>query len=194
MPAVFPANISAEDFHIGEVVRKFSQVQEDLSACIGRVVGTDVKAQRVWVQWPWSVQSEDPTYLVPVGSGLFSVYSSTGLLASDVKQPNTKVASSFATKVASAIKVAIEEYNRGSSREFVARLLAGSFGSKLSKDLISNIVNDLFEVSNREIRLASVDTSKVPEFSCRKCGECLHCKSASAKYVVCPTCSFTMRQ
>jgi len=65
MPALYPSMVGPEAFKVGDCVRKFV-TEWNVSPYTGVVTQLAPVANKVWVQWPFANQSEDPEYLVKV--------------------------------------------------------------------------------------------------------------------------------
>lgn len=65
MPALYPSMVAPEAFKPGECVRKFV-TEWNVTSYLGVVSHIVPATSKVWVQWPFGTQSEDPEYLVKV--------------------------------------------------------------------------------------------------------------------------------
>lgn len=72
MPALYPSQVAAEAFKVGECVRKFV-TEWNVTPYIGVVSHVVPATCKVWVQWPLGNSPEDPETLVrvnPIFSGM----------------------------------------------------------------------------------------------------------------------------
>lgn len=65
MPALYPSAVAPEVFKPGQCVRKFV-TEWNVSPYLGVVTHIVPATSKVWVQWPFGAQSEDPEYLIKV--------------------------------------------------------------------------------------------------------------------------------
>lgn len=65
MPALFPETVAPEVFKPGDHVRKFVSDQ-NVSPYSGVVTHVVPSTYKVWVEWPFGNQQEDPSYLIRV--------------------------------------------------------------------------------------------------------------------------------
>lgn len=65
MPALYPSAVAPECFKPGQSVRKFV-TEWNVSPYLGVVTHIVPATSKVWVQWPFGAQSEDPEYLIKV--------------------------------------------------------------------------------------------------------------------------------
>jgi len=65
MPALYPSAVAPEVFKPGQCVRKFV-TEWNVSPYLGVVTHVVPASCKVWVQWPFGAQSEDPEYLIKV--------------------------------------------------------------------------------------------------------------------------------
>lgn len=194
MVATFPSTIEANDFHLGQVVKKIFSERE-VSPYVGKVVGIDKKADRVWVQWPWSVDSEEPTWLVSIDdsyvgnpdySGKYSdLISNRGASTSF----SSRIASDYRAKLDPLYSVGAEEYNRGKTASEISETLYSQFGTRVSSSTVDYVVGKFFrDSSNDGIKLACQCSPGDAEMVCR-CGACLKVSHLETKYATCPSCS-----
>jgi len=72
MPALYPSQVAAEAFRVGECVRKFV-TEWNVTPFVGVVSHVVPATCKVWVQWPMGNSPEDPETLVkvnPIISGM----------------------------------------------------------------------------------------------------------------------------
>jgi hypothetical protein len=72
MPALYPSQVAAESFKVGECVRKFI-TEWNVTPFIGVVSHVVPATCKVWVQWPIGSSPEDPETLIkvnPIISGM----------------------------------------------------------------------------------------------------------------------------
>jgi len=65
MPALYPSMVAPECFKPGQSVRKFV-TEWNVTPYLGVVTHVVPATSKVWVQWPFGNQSEDPEYLIKV--------------------------------------------------------------------------------------------------------------------------------
>ena len=65
MPALYPSQVAAEDFCVGECVRKFV-TEWNITPFTGVITQIVPATCKVWVQWPMGNSPEDPETLIRV--------------------------------------------------------------------------------------------------------------------------------
>ena len=73
MPALYPSAVAAEDFCVGESVRKFI-TESSVTPYLGVVTQISPPTYKVWVQWPFgNATPEDPEYLIKVNPAIYGM-------------------------------------------------------------------------------------------------------------------------
>lgn len=73
MPALYPSSVAAEDFCVGQSVRKFI-TESSVTPYLGVVTQVVPSTYKVWVQWPFGNSTpEDPEYLIKVNPAIYGM-------------------------------------------------------------------------------------------------------------------------